>query len=68
MANKERTEQLIELVKKAGSVRKAEEAIMESKGVAPSKSAIDRAVKGSGSDYSVQCFIDDLTNALQQNR
>lgn len=64
MASKERTDQVNELVKKAGSVRKAEKLILDSKGVTPSKSAIDRALKGSGTDYSVQCMIDDLTKAL----
>ncbi|KJG19066.1 hypothetical protein [Photobacterium angustum] len=63
-----RTDQLIELVRKAGSIRKAERAIMEYKGVAPSKSAIDRAIKGSGTDYSLQCMIDDLTKALESNK
>ncbi|RJX68656.1 hypothetical protein DZ860_16820 [Vibrio sinensis] len=66
MASQERTNQLSELVKKAGSVRKAERLILNSKGTNPSKSAIDRALKGSGSDYSVQCMIDDLTKALRQ--
>ena len=64
MASQKRTDQLIELVKKAGSVRKAEQLILDSKGLAPSKSSIDRALKGSGTDYSVQCMIDDLTKAL----
>lgn len=64
MASPERTDQLTELVKKAGSVRKAEQLIITLKGVAPTKSSIDRALKGSGTDYSVQCMIDDLAKAL----
>ncbi|MDW1542447.1 hypothetical protein [Vibrio sp. YT-17] len=64
MTSSNRTDQLNELVKKAGSIRKAEQLILDLKGVAPSKSAIDRALKGSGTDYSVQCMIDDLTKAL----
>ncbi|SHO57870.1 hypothetical protein [Vibrio quintilis] len=64
MASQERTDQLIKLVKKAGSVRKAERIINDFKGVAPTKSSIDRALRGSGTDYSVQCIIDDLTNAI----
>ncbi|HIF9337724.1 hypothetical protein [Photobacterium damselae] len=64
MATQKRTDQLNELVGKAGSVRKAEKLIHDSKGVAPSKSSIDRAMKGSGTDYSVQCMIEDLKMAL----
>ncbi|ELA9292953.1 hypothetical protein QUO15_004415 [Vibrio parahaemolyticus] len=64
MASSKRTDQLNELVEKAGSIRKAEQLILDSKGVAPSKSSIDRALKGSGTDYSVQCMIDDLSQAL----
>lgn len=64
MASQKRTDQLNKLVKEAGSIRKAEQLIIELKGVAPSKSSIDRALKGSGTDYSVQCIIDDLAKVL----
>ena len=64
MALPRRTDQLIDLVNKAGSIRKAEQLILELKGTAPSKSSIDRAIKGTGTDYSVQCMIDDLRDAM----
>ena len=60
MASKSRTEKLNKLVKRAGSIRKAVRIILDVKGVAPSRSAIDRSMKGSGTDYSVQCMINDL--------
>lgn len=59
----EKTEQLAALVAQAGGARKAEELIKSVRGAAPSKSAIDRATKGGGTDYNVQCMIDDLTIA-----
>ncbi|EGR0499498.1 hypothetical protein FG061_00010 [Vibrio cholerae] len=58
-----KTEQLAALVAQAGGARKAEELIKSVRGAAPSKSAIDRAIKGGGTDYNVQCMIDDLTVA-----
>lgn len=64
MASQERIDQLNELVKQSGSIRKAEQLIISVKGVSPTKSSIDRALKGSGTDYSVQCMIDDLAKAL----
>lgn len=66
MASIARSEQLNELVKQAGSIRKASQLILDLKGVAPSKSVIDRALKGSGSDYFVQTIIDDLTLSFAQ--
>ncbi len=59
-----KTEQLASLVAQAGGARKAEELIKSVRGAAPSKSAIDRAIKGGGTDYNVQCMIDDLTSAF----
>lgn len=59
------TEQLAALVDKAGGARKAEVMIKSVRGAAPSKSAIDRAIKGGGTEYNVQCMIDDLTKALK---
>ena len=56
-----KTEQLAALVVQAGGARKAEEMIKSVRGAAPSKSAIDRAIKGGGTDYNIQCMIDDLT-------
>lgn len=58
-----KTEQLATLVAQAGGARKAEVLIKSVRGAAPSKSAIDRAIKGGGADYKVQCMIDDLTIA-----
>lgn len=60
-----KTEQLAALVAQAGGARKAEELIKFVRGAAPSKSAIDRAIKGSGTDYNIQCMIDDLISALK---
>ncbi|EKO3874554.1 hypothetical protein P0F29_003183 [Vibrio metschnikovii] len=60
-----KTEQLAALVALAGGARKAEELIKSIRGAAPSKSAIDRAIKGSGTDYNIQCMIDDLSQALK---
>ena len=60
----EKTAQLSALVAQAGGVRKAEELIKSVRDAAPSKSAIDRAIKGSGTDYNIQCMIDDLTKGL----
>ncbi|MGY5383278.1 hypothetical protein [Vibrio metschnikovii] len=61
---KNKTEQLAALVAQAGSQRRAEAMIKAVRGAAPSKSAIDRAVKGSCTDYTIQCMIDDLQLAL----
>lgn len=66
MENK--TEQLAELVALAGGARKAEELIKSIRGAAPSKSAVDRAIKGGGTDYNIQCMIDDLTTAMQSKK
>ncbi|MBS0044204.1 hypothetical protein KFE26_18125 [Shewanella sp. M16] len=62
--NASNTEQLAALVAKAGGVRKAETLINSVRGAAPSKSAIDRAIKGGGTEYNIKCMIDDLTQAL----
>ncbi|AOY11827.1 hypothetical protein [Salinivibrio phage SMHB1] len=35
------------------------------RGTAPTKSAIDRAVKGSGTEYAMHCMISDLEEALK---
>ena len=58
------SEQLADLVSQAGGVRKAADLIKSVRGVAPGKSSVDRGIKGSGREYSVQCMIDDLTSAL----
>ncbi|EJL6435695.1 hypothetical protein NMR82_000608 [Vibrio cholerae] len=63
MSIESKTEQLAALVAQAGGARKAEELIKSVRGAAPSKSAIDRAIKGGGTDYNVQCMIDDLAVA-----
>lgn len=68
MASKELTEQLNELVSQASSIRNAVALIKKSKGCAPTKSSIDRAMKGSGTEYSVQCFIDDLRIGLMKQK
>lgn len=62
--NNENTEQLAALVAQAGGARKAETLINSIRGAAPSKSAIDRAIKGGGTEYNIKCMIDDLTKAL----
>ncbi|EMV7052212.1 hypothetical protein AADF82_000302 [Vibrio cholerae] len=64
--SKTKTEQLAVLVAQAGGARKAEELIKSVRGAAPSKSAIDRATKGSGTDYNVQCMIDDLSRSISK--
>lgn len=58
------TEQLASLVARSGGARKAESLIKKVRGSAPSKSAIDRAIKGGGTEYNIKCMIDDLTKAL----
>ncbi|MCS6259864.1 hypothetical protein G3479_11460 [Shewanella baltica] len=60
----EKTDQLASLVYQAGGARKAELIIKNIRGAAPSKSAIDRAIKGGGTEYNTQCMIDDLTKSL----
>lgn len=65
MDKKARTKRLAELVALAGSQRKAEAMIKSVRGASPSKSAIDRAVKGSCTEYQAVCMIDDLTAALK---
>lgn len=65
MISESKTEQLALLVSQAGGARKAEELIKSVRGAAPSKSAIDRAIKGGGTDYNIQCMIDDLESAIK---
>ncbi|EGR4075090.1 hypothetical protein QXB71_003563 [Vibrio cholerae] len=65
MDKEARTRRLAELVALAGSQRKAEALIKSIRGASPSKSAIDRAVKGSCTEYQAVCMIDDLTAALK---
>ncbi|MBD1577861.1 hypothetical protein HC723_15800 [Vibrio sp. S11_S32] len=69
MASKERIERLQELVAKAGSLRKAEVKIREMVGVAPTNSAIYKAMQTDSktTDYIVQCYIRDLEAALRND-
>lgn len=66
MASKERIEQLVMLVAQAGSTRQAEKAIKDSIGVSPTHSAIHKAMQSNSktTDYIVQCYIRDLSKAL----
>lgn len=66
MASSERINQLRELVEKAGGTRKAELLIKNTVGVAPTHSAIYKAMKldSKTTDYIVQCYIRDLEFAL----
>lgn len=66
MASVERIERLQRLVTIAGSTRKAEQAIKEQLGVAPTYSAIHKAMQPNSktTDYIVQCYIRDLEFAL----
>lgn len=52
--------QLNELVELAGSDRAAVDYILKVKGCAPTHSAIYKARKGSGTDYTVACYISDI--------
>lgn len=67
MMNKKQNlaEKLSALVNRAGSQRKALKMIESVRGTAPTKSAIDRAVKGSGTEYAMHCMISDLEEALK---
>ncbi|KLU15118.1 hypothetical protein AFK69_06385 [Xenorhabdus sp. GDc328] len=67
MASTERTDKLIELVNHIGSTRKAENLIKSVKNVAPTHSAIYKSMQGSGTDYIVQCYIDDLLTAIRNS-
>ena len=66
MASQERIERLNELVALAGSTRKAEQIIKEQLGVAPTYSAIHKAMQTNSktTDYIVQCYIRDLEISL----
>ena len=61
-----RTEQIKTLIALAGSDRKAAELIKQVRGVAPVHTALVRARQGKGTDYILQCYIDDLTLALKE--
>lgn len=62
-----KNEQLAALVAQCGGARKAEALINSVRGASPSKSAIDRAIKGGGTLYNVQCMIDDLMKTLKSD-
>ncbi|ARR51932.1 hypothetical protein ETN89_19815 (plasmid) [Photobacterium damselae subsp. damselae] len=66
MASKERIERLQQLVAQAGNSRKAEQLIKNAVGVAPTHSAIYKAMQlnSKTTDYVVQCYIRDLEFAL----
>ncbi len=66
MANKERTERITKLVSQAGSVRAAAELIKQIRGVGPNYTSISRATSGAGTDYTVDCYITDLAEALDK--
>ncbi len=61
-----RTEQITKLIEKAGSDRKAAKLIEQVRGVAPAHTALVRARQGKGTDYILQCYIDDLARALDK--
>ncbi|ELP6119215.1 TPA: hypothetical protein I7730_01665 [Vibrio vulnificus] len=63
MANEPLTTKLRQLAEAIGGVRAIASAIKGNTGYSPSKSAIDRAMKGSCSDYSVCSMIRDLEEA-----
>lgn len=68
MSEKQRlSEQLSALVNRVGSQRKALKLIESVRGTAPTKSAIDRAVKGSSTTYAMSCMITDLEEALKND-
>lgn len=66
MASQERIDRLNQLVVQAGNPRKAEQLIKDKVGVAPTHSAIYKAMQASSktTDYIVQCYIRDLEMAL----
>lgn len=66
MANDIRTEALTRLVSEAGSDRHAAQLIQMVKGCGPTHSAIYKARQGAGTDYVVQCYIDDITEGLRR--
>lgn len=65
--NETLADQLSALVGKAGGYRKAEQLIKSVRGVAPSKSAIERATKRTSADYTTRCMISDLEEALNRD-
>lgn len=62
----DRIAQITALIKQAGNDRKAVELIEKVRGVAPDRSAMSRARSGKGTPYILQCYIDDLTQALER--
>lgn len=66
MASSERINLLRELVEKVGGTRKAEQLIKNHVGVAPSHSAIYKAMQENSktTDYIVQHYINDLERGL----
>jgi hypothetical protein len=68
MASVERIKALRELVKKAGSTRKAAKLIEEHTGVAPTYSAIHKAMQNGSNttDYIVECYTRDLNKILKE--
>lgn len=66
--NETLADQLSALVGKAGGYRKAEQLIHSVRGIAPSKSAIERATKRTSADYITHCMISDLEEALKNDQ
>jgi len=62
-----RYEKITKLIQQAGSDRKAAELIKQVRGVAPVHTALVRARQGKGTEYILQCYIDDLERALTGN-
>ena len=65
---KDKIEKLAELVGQLGGSRKAEAAIKSVRGAAPGKSSIYRATRGSSTDYTITCMIDDINSYLSANK
>ena len=64
----DKTKEITQLIKAAGSDRKAVSLIKQVKGVAPVHSALVKARQGKGTPYIIQCYIDDLKKALGENK
>lgn len=66
MASQDRIKRLNQLVVQAGNPRKAEQLIKDKVGVAPTHSAIYKAMQENSktTDYIVQCYIRDLEMTL----
>ena len=68
LATKAQREELAQLVKKAGNVRKAHTLLTTYKNTkTPTYGGFNKNVQGRTipTDYVMQCYIDDLTNALR---